>query len=203
PDVAGAFIDALLAVRQPVLTATVLHWLRFEAPNVHFRVRPRLQAAATLALRDIDPGVRGRAALALARLAPGDLSLVEQIRRLLQDEHPFTRAAAAKALADVGQETYVHDLVPLLTDHESTVWRSRPFERLDGTSDRIRFLASPHERVDEAVLTALERLTADLAQPYVIRTIDPAYAELDILSATREARAWYQAAYAETEEEGG
>lgn len=208
PDTAAAFVDALLAVRQPVLTATVLHWLRFEAPNVHFRVRPRLQAATTLLLRDIDPGVRGRAALVLARLAPGDDSVIEQIRQRLRDPHPFTRAAAAKALADLGSETFVHDLVPLLNDHESTVWHSRPFDRLDGSSDRIRFLASPHERVDEAVLVALERLTSNLASPFEIRPIDPAYAALDILSATRDARAWYQAAYVEnddpeTDEEGG
>ncbi len=202
PDVAGAFVDALLAVRQPVLTATVLHWLRFEAESVHFGVRPRLQAAATLNLRDIDPGVRGRAALALARLAPDDEAVVEKIREGLRDPHPFTRAATAKALADIGRETFVHDLVPLLADHESTVWHSRPFERLDGSGERIRFVASPHERVDETVLVALERLTAELAQPYVIRSIDPAYANLDILSATREARAWYQAAYVDTEEPG-
>jgi len=205
--VASAFVDALLVERRPVLTATALHALRFEAPEVHFAVRPRLQAGATLALRDIDPGIRGRSARALARLAPHDPRVVTEIRALLLDEHPFTRAAAAKALADVGDETFVHDLVPLLDDHESTEWRSRPYLRLDGTSDRVRFVASPHERVDEAALIALERLTADLAEPYVIRSIDPTYADLDILSASREARAWYQAAYGEPEEapaeEGG
>ncbi|MEN0061390.1 MAG: HEAT repeat domain-containing protein [Myxococcota bacterium] len=205
PEVASAFIDAMLAVRQPVLTATVLHWLRFEASEVHFQVQPRLRAAATLALRDIDPGVRGRAALALARLAGDDPQILALVRERLADPHPFTRAAAAKALADLAQETLVHDLVPLLDDHAATTWRSRPFARLDGTTDRIRFVASPHERVDEAVLIGLQRLTADLARPYVIRSIDPTYAELDLLSATRDAKAWYQAAYGEESppEEGG
>lgn len=197
PMVATAFVDALLADRQPILTATVLHWLRFEAADVHFRERPRFQSASALALRDLDPGVRGRAALALARLAPGDPDVAALLRSRLTDEHPFARAAAAKAIADLGDPAVLADLLPLLDDHASTSWRSRPYTRLDGDSDRIRFVASPHERVDEAAMLAMQQLTADLDQPFVIRRIDPTWADLDLIAATRDAKAWYEAAYAE------
>ncbi|HHO52666.1 MAG TPA: hypothetical protein ENK18_17790 [Deltaproteobacteria bacterium] len=193
PQVSIAFYDALMADTLPSLTAIALERLRFRGVGLTLIDKPRFRAAAMVLAGDIDPGIRGFAALALARLEPEDHEVQGRILGLLDDKHPYTRSAASDALADMGYREAIHELVRRLDDREPNIWRMLPWTRIDGERARLEFVGSRLERVDDAHLRALERLTADLEEPFVYREINLRYKDLDILAATRDAQRWYEA----------
>ncbi|MBX2797729.1 MAG: HEAT repeat domain-containing protein [Myxococcales bacterium] len=191
PTVSVAFYDALLADNLPSLTATALQRLQFRGAGLTVSDKPRFQAAAMVLASDIDPGIRGFAALALARLDPRNEDVRGRVLSLLDDRHPYTRSAAAEALADMEYLPAVHELIERIDDQERNVWRMLPFTRLDGDQDRMRFVGSHFERVDDAYLRALERLSSEIEDPYRYREINLRYKHLDIVAATRDAKRWY------------
>lgn len=193
PQVSIAFYDALMADTLPSLTAIALERLRFRGVGLTLIDKPRFRAAAMVLAGDIDPGIRGFAALALARLDPQDDEVRARILGLLDDPHPYTRSAAADALADMGYVEAVHELVARLDDAEPNIWRMLPWTRIDGEVARLEFVGSRLERVDDAYLRALQRLTEELEEPFVYREINLRYKDLDIVAATRDAQRWYEA----------
>ncbi len=192
PEVSVAFYDALMAESLPSLTATALERLRFRGVGLTLIDKPRFRAAAMVLAADIDPGIRGFSALALARLSPEDAQVRARVLALLDDPHPYTRSAAAEALAETGALSAVHDLVPRLDHAEPNRWRMLPFTSPDGERARMSFVGSHLERVDDAYLRSLVRLTESLEEPFVYREINLRYKDLDILAATRDARGWYE-----------
>lgn len=190
-----AAVDAVAgAVRaeEPWLATEALRVVRYRAGGV---TEPdRLRGACVLRLGDIDPGIRGRAALALARLVPEDPELPRLLLGTLADDHPFARSAASEALADVGHLPAAHRLVAALDDQRPNTWDLLPFERLDGEMVVQHHVGSLFERVDDAFLRALQRLTEPLPEPdrFVYREVHLGkWRDLDILAAGRDARRWY------------
>ena len=190
--VSVAFYEAMMAEWKPSLTATSLRCLTYRGAGLTAADRWRFLTGAMVLASDIDPGIRGMAALALARIDPDDEDVRARVLSLLDDKHPYTRSAAAEALADMGYLPAVHELVARLDDQEPNLWRMLSFTRPDGRKDRLRFRGSHFERVDDAMLRALERVTADLDEPFVYRDVHLLYKDLDIISATRDARRWYE-----------
>jgi len=139
----------------------------------------------------LDPGIRGRAALLAARLAPDSPQVRRQLRSLLTDKHPYTRAAAATALADCGDLASVHLLVELLDDKEISTWKMLPFQGSDGVMRRQVHKGSHFERVNDAVFRAIEELTSGMDDGYSYRSVSLKYLELDLISARRDALKWY------------
>jgi hypothetical protein len=176
--------------RAPVRTAA-LRLVRFRASGI---VDPTpLQEAARPLLADIDPGIRGRAALALARLSSDDPELPNVLVGLLDDSHAYTRSAASEALADLAFLPATHDLVARLDDQATNTWDLLPFQRLDGTSVVQHHVGSLFERTDDAFLRALVRLTEPLGEArFQYREVHPGkWRDLDILAAGRDAAKWY------------
>lgn len=189
--VSDAFYEALMAEWKPSLTATALRCLTYRGAGLTAEDRGRYVVASMILASDIDPGIRGFSALALARIAPDDEEVRARVLGLLDDPHPYTRSAAAEALADMGYLPAAHELMTRLQDDERNVWRMLPFHRPNGQPDRLRFAGSHFERVDDAMLRALERLTEELEHPFVYREVSLRYKALDIVAATRDAQRWY------------
>lgn len=189
PAVVAAYAQAL-AAEEPWLVTEALRIVRFRAaglpdPGV-------LRTPALLLARDKDPGIRGRSALLLARLAPDDEEVRATVLALLDDPHPFARASASEALADMAYLPAVHGIVTRLDDPAKTTWDMLPFARLDGTELVQHHTASIFERVDDAHLRALVRLTEPLGDDrFVYRDVNLRYLNLDVVAATRDARRWY------------
>ena len=189
--VAQAFYEAVMAEWQPSLTAFALGALTYRSAGFSVQNRQRFLLASMVLASDIDPGIRGYAALALARISPEDEDVQARVLSLLDDKHPYTRSAAAEALADMAYQPAIHELIPRLNDQERNVWRMLPWTRPNGQRSRLRFTGSHFERVDDAFLRSLERLTADLETPFVYREVNLRFKALDIVAATRDAQRWY------------
>jgi len=83
-------------------------------------------------LRDPDPGVRRRAALAAGRI--GDASLLPSLIDLMNDNEPELRQMAAFAMGLIGDKLAVERLLPSLQDTDATV-RGRSAEALGRLGD--------------------------------------------------------------------
>ncbi len=150
--------------------------------------------ALSMATDDIDPGIRGRALDVVVAMSPDAPQTQALARTLLDDPQPYTRARAASALGALGDLSAVHPLMERVDDSDEAVWTMRPWVATDGSEWVQHHIGSPHERVDDAVLMALQALTADLGEGgFRYRDINPEWVELDIVSATRDARRWYEA----------
>lgn len=187
-----AAVDGILRAPEPWLVTEALRRLRSRASGIPDP--GGLPATLTALLGDIDPGIRGRAALALVRLTPADPALPDRLLGLLHDKHAYTRSVAAEALADLGYLPAAHALVAGLPDPDRNTWDMLAFTRLDGSQEVPRHVGSLYERVDDAFLRALARLTEPLGVgKFVYRDINLRYLSLDLIAATRDAARWYEA----------
>jgi len=186
--------EQMLAVVRDAAPPVVSEWLE----RVHARSAgledpiPWLATARYATKAHLDPGIRGRAALLAARLAPDHPGVRRELRALLADKHPYARSAAAKALADAGDQGSIHLLVGLLGDKEPSTWKMLPWEATDGSTRRLVHKGSHFERVNDAVFRAIEELTSPMDDGYRYRSVSLKYLELDLISAQREAERWYE-----------
>jgi len=148
-------------------------------------------------LAHLDPGIRGRGALLLARLEPESVTTRRLLRDAVDDTHPHVRAVAAAALADAGDVAALHLLAARLRDEDSVQvganWAMLPWTGTDGAERTQVHEGSYFERVDDAMLRAAAELSEDLDEPYVLRDINLRYLELDLVGATRDLQSWYDA----------
>jgi cyclophilin family peptidyl-prolyl cis-trans isomerase len=106
------------------------------AKIVSLEDRRSLEAGAVLRyLRDLDPGVRRRAAVAAGRI--GDASAVPQLVELVNDADPEIRQMAAFALGLIGDRSAGDRLVAALKDADPAV-RGRAAEALSRLGDAAR-----------------------------------------------------------------
>lgn len=192
PNAAEVVLGALLDPSPPVVSE-VLDRARFRAAGIA-QPGPWV-ATARFALRaHLDPGIRGRSALLLARLAPDDPGVRRDLRGLLHDDHPYTRSAAAEALGEIGDPAAVHRLMTLLDDEAPNGWLMLPFTGTSGRERRQVHTGSHLERVDDAALRALQAVTASMGDDgFAYREVQLRYLELDLIAARRDAREWYEA----------
>jgi hypothetical protein len=192
PLVSIAFLHALQASDAPWLVTEVLRRLRYRATGLG--PSPSFRSACLVLTQDLDPGIRGRAALVLARLDPNDEQIRSTLLRMLDDPHGYVRSAVAEALGEVGDPGVIPEIVRRIEDPARNTWDMLPFTRLDGTSEVPHHVGSHFERVDDAYLRALEVLSAPMGeQKFVYREISLRYRDLDIIAATRDAKRWYEA----------
>ncbi|MCA9494933.1 MAG: HEAT repeat domain-containing protein, partial [Myxococcales bacterium] len=191
PTLSAPFTAALDA-EDPYVVSEALRLIRYRTAGLSDP--SAFREAAMARTSDIDPGIRGRAALLLARLAPEDPAVRARLIELAADPHGYTRAAAAEALGELEWPSASHVLIGLVDDHAKAVWDMNPFERLDGSTEVLHHSGSSFERVDDAALRALQRATASLGdEAYAYREVSLRYLDLDIIAAGRDAKRWYEA----------
>ncbi len=192
PLAAQAMLEALTDDAPPVVSET-LQRARFRAAGIQ-EVEAWVATARFAMRAHLDPGIRGRAALLLARLAPDHGGVGREVRGLLADEHPYARSAAAEAVAEMGDLAGVHALLPLVDDEAANGWLMLPWDATSGRKRRQLHVGSHLERVDDAALRALASLTEPMGdEGFTYREIHLKYLELDLISARRDAKAWYEA----------
>ncbi|MEQ1568091.1 MAG: HEAT repeat domain-containing protein [Myxococcota bacterium] len=190
---AAPFVAALHETDAPWLVTEVLRRVRYRAKGL---ADPNpFRASCVLLTTDLDPGIRGRAALVLARLAPEDPQIVTILRYMLRDPHGYSRSAAAEALTEIGYVPAIHDLAARLDDPPAkNTWDMLPFDRLDGTSEAPHHAGSLHDKDHDAYLRAIQALSAGMGDDaFVYREVSALYSDLDIISAKRDAKKWYAA----------
>jgi len=193
PTVVDAFFAALHAENAPTVVATALDRIQQRAAGFTADDRLRLRLVCQLLTQDRDPAIRGISAQALAQLDPSAPAVLQRLMELLEDRHGYTRAIAADALAALGHEPAIPILVAGVPDEAACSWKMLPWTRLNGTDDRLTFVASPFDRVDHSWLMALEALTAGSDSPFVLRDINQQYLGLDLIAAGRDAARWLEA----------
>jgi hypothetical protein len=192
PVASDAMLHALVDDAPPVVSEA-LERARYRAAGIE-QPLPWLATARFAARAHLDPGIRGRAALLMARLAPDDPSVRQQLREMLHDEHPYTRSAVAAAIATTGDLSAVHDLMTLVDDESPNGWLMLPWDAPSGRKRRQLHVGSHLERVDDAALRALEELTESMGEEgFRYREVQLKYLKLDLIAARRDAEAWYEA----------
>jgi HEAT repeats len=160
----------------------------------HIVEREPLRQRALVRVNDLDPGIRGRAALLLAALGVESSAERDLLLALLDDPHGFVRSAAAEALSEIGYRPAIHALLARIDDIERNTYDMEAYARLDGTSVVPHHAGSPYERVDDAYLWALAKLSEPLGdERFVYREVNLRWRDLDIIAASRDARKWYEA----------
>lgn len=159
-----------------------------------------LRARLSELLAHADPGVRGRAAIALSTIVgpvdAGRDAAGEAILPLLRDPHAYPRSAAATALAWLDYRPAIHELVPLLEDGAANVYDLRGFTLLDGTPGLCHHDGSPWSRVDDAALRALQSFSSRIGTRFAF-DVQHERLDTDLAAAGGVARAWYESVRAE------
>jgi hypothetical protein len=184
--VASTLLEGLNSKSPAVLSHLLYQLYQDEAKGL--LQRPAYLARARALMAHSDPGVRGRAMRLAAVLGPNDAQVIAAVRNMLQDPHPYARAVAAHALADMGDMASVHALVARASDFARTAHHIH-YDKLGGGKHGI-----PHgdrnETVHEPIMSALERLTEKSKEPFkraVNRRDDDARQKN-----VAKAKAWYE-----------
>jgi len=111
---------------------------------------------------------------------------------LLADPAPRVRAEAAEALAHPRSAATIPYLAPLFADAASTEASFAPAETLDGQARTGPPAANAFRRVDYAALSALQRLSGRMAEPFTFRVSYRSVGE-DLAAASEAAGAWMAA----------
>jgi hypothetical protein len=156
-------VDALLAglaAPEPQVTAALLDKLSRGA-HPEIARRDNIKAAAESRLTHEHPGVRGTAALLLARIArAGEREAAGRaLLPNLAHESAYVKGATVEALTRLEFRPAIHAIMPLLDlDAEATL-TVEGFTDLDGTPGRVELLLEGGQRMDAVVLNALRKLT--------------------------------------------
>lgn len=150
-----------------------------------------------------DPGVRGRAADALASAVgsrdPQRDEMAQAIMPLLNDDNTFTKSAAAGALASMDYQPAIHEIVKLLGDMERNTYDIDGYTELDGGRGRTHHDGSAWSRVADAALNALKRFSGRVGERFDY-DVNYQTVEEDLQSAAGTAREWYDSVKGEVPE---
>jgi hypothetical protein len=124
-----------------------------------------LLAAARPQLRHPEPGVRGLAADVVVCLGRENPWVVEELLRLLEDAHPYVRAAAAEGLGSLDDPSVIHALILRVDDHEGSRY-SLPVKLPTGNSESMAYQAGPYNQVRDEVLRAIAGASRKLQSPF-------------------------------------
>ena len=189
--VSKLYVDALDNPEPWVVSQALFRWSSgiFTATD-----REQLLKKFETLLKHSDPGVRGRAAIAMGKGARSNEEKAwasPLLMTLLDDKHPFTRSAAASALGSVKYHKALPKLVTLLDDKEKNTYDIGGWEQLDGTSGSVHHDGSPWSRVDDAVLWSMKFMSWNLKPKFEHTKIGYKTKDKDLDKATQEAKDWY------------
>lgn len=189
-DVPPVFIAALDA--SPQCASQSLFRMKTRAYSLVGKDQAATKARGLLAHED--PGVRGRAALALMQLSTDKDAAAEAIGPLLDDPHAYTRSAAAVAVGEGRAVQLADRLIAMLDDTEPNTWDLTGWETLDGKSGRVHHDGSPWSRVDDAALQGLKALSGyNGAERLELVKIRHDQIDADLDSCKSAARSWWTA----------
>ena len=148
-------------------------------------------------LHSEDAGTRAGAANMLGRLAVDDEDAGKAVHALLFDENPYVKSEAAEGLSYAKRLASVHKLVEMLNEKGADAenkYELDGFVDLEGEPAKIYRSGSVWNRVDDAVLTAIERLTQELdeADRFDYPSINHENKESEIAAAVAAAKKWYK-----------
>lgn len=184
---------AALSDANDMVVATVLN-----TTNPHkLLAKARFDEKVTALLKHKSPAVRGRAVSAAAGYAArqsGDekAARIKRLMAFLEDEHPFVRSKAALAMERLKHKPAIHAIVKMLDDDTRSAI-STPYERLDGKRHNFISDASGWSRVNDAAITAIERISRGLkgVEPFKPEKIRFKHVEGDLKKNAQLAQAWY------------
>jgi len=186
----AAVLLKALHEREPYIVSRALFALRPRAAQLPDRERFLTQARVLL--KHSDPGVRGRAAEFVGRLAAGNGELAKELQPLLKDEHPYVRSAAATGLSYLGYLPAAHWIVKLLGDKEKNGYELCCYRTPTGRSMRVPHDGSPWPQVRDAAVRALERLSIRTEQRFKADPVSRDDVDGSLAKNAKDARAWYQ-----------
>lgn len=144
-------------------------------------------------LEHADPGVRGRALIALAELYSDDKELIlSKSEAMLKDENPFVRSSALSALSRIKGPKAIDLIITLVDDAEKNTYDIK-YQNLLGQSDSVHHDGSAWSTVNDAALSALKSATYSLpeAERFVYDKINYKTVEADIAKQAKKAKAWH------------
>lgn len=162
------------------------------------------QAAYRTKLRGLlthtDPGVRGRAAAAIAATLqmndPERDALGQAIMPLLGDANPYVKSAAANALARMDYRPAIHTIMGLLDDTTRNTYDIQ-HTNLAGANDRSHHDGSPWSRVTDAAARAVQSFSSRMGSRIEFERVNPREVEAGLAAQATAARTWYAAHRAE------
>jgi hypothetical protein len=141
-----------------------------------------------------DPGIRGRSAEVLAAIAGFDKEkqkvAAAQIMPLLADDNPFTKSAAANALAWIKHKPAIHKIIEMVGDTTKNTYDITGWKTLEGHGGRIHHDGSAWSRVGDAALYSLKMLSATTKERFDYK-VNSKKVDADLEKAAVDAKAWY------------
>ncbi len=187
--VAAALLKALHH-REPFVVSRALFGLRPRAAQLPDKEK-FLERGLEL-LEHPDPGVRGRAAEFVGRLALGKDELAEKLEPMLKDKDPYVRSAAATGLSYLGTAPSIHAIAKLLGDKAKNQYELCCYRTPTGRSVRVLHDGSAWGQVSDAAVRALERLSRRTEIHFKADPVDRNDIEGSLKKNAAAARAWYQ-----------
>jgi hypothetical protein len=128
-----------------------------------------IAARAAELLQHDDPGVRGRALIALALLDSQEQNLPLRCLAALSDENPHVRAQAAMALDRIGKPAAIHHLITLVHDQSDSLYKMVGWKAFDGQPGKLthRLLDAPSvaQAAKNAILSLAGQITRSTGAP--------------------------------------
>lgn len=193
--VQAAFLRAL---DEPSLPFVALSLEAMEYLSVKLVDRAALMTRLTTLLASPDAGVRGQVAEVLTQMARDEADrkeLVKLLLPLLDDPHPYPRAAAAYGMGVMRHEPAAAKLVAMFDDLEPARFRVEGWANLDGSASDKILIVNLGDSVASVALMALSLLSTktDAEFEYAADVVHDGRGHADYTAALAKGRAWYEA----------
>lgn len=193
--VQAAFLRAL---DEPSLPFVALSLDAMAFLSVKFVDRAAVMTRLTTLLGSPDAGVRGQAAEVMTQMGRDDADrkeLVKLLLPLLDDPHPYPRAAAAYAMGVMRHMPAAAKLVAMFDDLEPARFRVEGWANLDGSASDESLIVNLGDSVASVALMALSLLSTktDAEFEYAADVVHDARGRGDYTAALVKGKAWYEA----------
>ena len=193
--VQGAFLQALDDASVPFV-ALALEEMTFLAAKIVDRAA--LMTRLTERLASPDAGVRGGVAEVMTQMARDDADrkeLTKLLLPLLDDPHPYPRAAAAYAMGVMRHGPASAKLVAMFDDLELARFRVEGWANLEGSASDTTLMVMSGDSVASVALMALSLISTKTATPldYAADVVYDARGHADHTAALAKGKAWYEA----------
>lgn len=188
----------LRALEEPSVAFVALSLEAMTFLFVQFVDRAALMKRLTTLLASPDAGVRGQVVEVLTQMGRDDADrkeLVTLLLPLLDDPHPYPRAAAAYAMGVMRHMQAAAKLVAMFDDLEPAKFRIEGWANLDGSAKADSLAVNLGDSVASVSLMALSLLSTktDAEFEYAADVVPDAKGGADYTAALAKGKAWYEA----------